>query len=253
MPTNAPMGVPAGGAAIQGGVLDLIWHAGPVVKLVLLLLLAFSFASWAIIIYKRRVIQKAFSESKTFLEIYWERRSLDLIYEEVKNLTASPLANIFRTGYVELVKLKRMAHPGPGRAPLHAHFDQPVHPTYIDDIVKKIRWTSAAEVNHLEKHVSFLATTGSTAPFIGLFGTVWGIMDSFRHIGIKGAASIAVVAPGISEALVATAIGLFAAIPAVVGYNYFVNKIRIIVKEVESFTDDYVGDLARYFEKEGQG
>ena len=122
--------------------------------------------------------------------------------------------------------------------------------SYIDDIVKKIRWTSAAEVNHLEKYVSFLATTGSTAPFIGLFGTVWGIMDAFRHIGIKGAASISVVAPGISEALVATAIGLFAAIPAVVGYNYFVNKIRIIVKEVEGFTDDYVSDLHKYFEKD---
>lgn len=248
MPGTLPI-APPGGAAIQGGVLDLIWHAGPVVKLVLLLLLAFSFISWGIIFYKYRVIKKAFAESKMFLEIFWEGRSLDLIYEDVKGLTASPLSNIFRAGYIELVKMKRIARsgraPGGGRpAP------GPLSSSYVDDIVKKIRWTSAAEINHLERHVSFLATTGSTAPFIGLFGTVWGIMDAFRHIGIKGAASIAVVAPGISEALIATAIGLFAAIPAVVGYNYFVNKIRIIVKEVEGFTDDYVGDLHKYFEKD---
>ncbi|HLF91854.1 MAG TPA: protein TolQ [Planctomycetota bacterium] len=240
---------PAGGAAISGGVLDLIWNAGPVVKLVLLLLLGFSFVSWGIIFYKYRVIKKAFAESRTFLEIFWEGRSLDLIYEDVKGLTTSPLSNIFRAGYIELVKMKRIA--GAGRGPtLGAPAPGPLSSSYIDDIVKKIRWTSAAEVNHLEKYVSFLATTGSTAPFIGLFGTVWGIMDAFRHIGIKGAASISVVAPGISEALVATAIGLFAAIPAVVGYNYFVNKIRIIVKEVEGFTDDYVSDLHKYFEKD---
>jgi biopolymer transport protein TolQ len=121
---------------------------------------------------------------------------------------------------------------------------------YVDEVVKKIRWTSSSEINHLEKYISFLATTGSTAPFIGLFGTVWGIMDAFHDIGIKGAASLAVVAPGISEALVATAIGLFAAIPAVVAYNHFVNKIRVIVKEVESFTDEYVSDLHKSFEKE---
>ena len=240
---------PVGGAAISGGVLDLIWNAGPVVKLVLLLLLGFSFVSWGIIFYKYRVIKKAFAESRTFLEIFWEGRSLDLIYEDVKGLTTSPLSNIFRAGYIELVKMKRIA--GSGRGPmLGAPAPGPLSSSYIDDIVKKIRWTSAAEVNHLEKYVSFLATTGSTAPFIGLFGTVWGIMDAFRHIGIKGAASISVVAPGISEALVATAIGLFAAIPAVVGYNYFVNKIRIIVKEVEGFTDDYVSDLHKYFEKD---
>jgi biopolymer transport protein TolQ len=245
MPTPLSPGVPLGGAAIQGGVLDLIWHAGPVVKLVLLLLLFFSFVSWGIIFYKHRVIKKAFAESKVFLEIFWERRSLDLIYEEAKNLTSSPLSNIFRAGYIELVKMKRLTNPGRGGGALSG--------SYVDDIVKKIRWTSTAEVNHLEKYISFLATTGSTAPFIGLFGTVWGIMDAFRHIGIKGAASIAVVAPGISEALIATAIGLFAAIPAVVGYNYFVNKIRVIVKEVEGFTDDYVGDLAKALEKEAGG
>jgi len=248
MPGALPF-APPGGSVLQGGVLDLIWNAGPVVKLVLVILLAFSFVSWGIIFYKYRVIKKAFAESKAFLEIFWEGRSLDLIYEDVKGLTASPLSNIFRAGYIELVKLKRVA--GSGRATGgNRGAPGPLSSSYLDDIVKKIRWTSAAEINHLERHISFLATTGSTAPFIGLFGTVWGIMDAFRHIGVKGAASIAVVAPGISEALIATAIGLFAAIPAVVGYNYFVSKIRIIVKEVEGFTDDYVGDLHKYFEKD---
>ena len=249
MPETLPAVPIPEGAAIQGDVFSLIWHAGPVVKLVLLLLLGFAFVSWVIIIYKRQVIQKAFAQSRTFLEIYWERRNLDLIYEEVKSLTASPLSNVFRAGYVELVKAKRQGGVGDvaGRVSLPPG---PLSTTTVDNIVKKIRWASSAEINRLERYVSFLATTGSTAPFIGLFGTVWGIMDAFRHIGVKGAASIAVVAPGISEALIATAIGLFAAIPAVVGYNYFVNKIRIIVKEVEAFTDDYVGDLQRYLEKE---
>ncbi len=249
MPETLPAIPPPEVTAIQGDVLSLIWHAGPVVKLVLILLLGFAFASWVIIIIKRRSIQQAFSQSRTFLEIYWERRNLDLIYEEVKSLTASPLSNVFRAGYIELVKAKR--HGGAGDvAGRVAIAPGPLATGTVDSIVKKIRWTSAAEINRLEKYISFLATTGSTAPFIGLFGTVWGIMDAFRHIGVKGAASIAVVAPGISEALIATAIGLFAAIPAVVGYNYFVNKIRIIVKEVEAFTDDYVGDLERYLEKD---
>jgi biopolymer transport protein TolQ len=249
MPGTFLLGAPFAGAIVQGGVLELIWEAGPVVKSVIILLFGFSFVSWGIIFYKSRVIKKALNESTAFLEIFWERGSLDQIYEEAKRLTASPLSNIFRAGFIELVKIKRQANPGRGIP----HVNRPRAPmpsTYVDDVVKKIRWTSSSEINHLEKYISFLATTGSTAPFIGLFGTVWGIMDAFHDIGIKGAASLAVVAPGISEALVATAIGLFAAIPAVVAYNHFVNKIRVIVKEVESFTDEYVSDLHKSFEKE---
>lgn len=243
------VGALAGGASFQGGMLDLIWHSGPVVKFVIFLLFGFSLVSWGIIFYKFRVINRALEESTAFLEIFWGGKSLDLIYEEAKHLTASPLSNIYRAGFIELVKRKRQSEPGrgiprvdPRQASLDTHF--------LDDVLKKIRWTSSAEINHLEKYTSFLATTGSTAPFIGLFGTVWGIMDAFRNIGVKGAASIAVVAPGISEALVATAVGLFAAIPAVVAYNYFVNKIRVVVKEVEGFTDEYLSDLQKAFEKE---
>jgi len=249
MPGTFLAGAAAAGPTFQGGVLDLLWQAGPVVKLVILILFSFSFISWGIIFYKSRVIKRAMEESTEFLEIFWERRTLDLIYEEAKSLTGSPLSNIFRAGFIELVKLKRSRNPG-AAIPRVDPRGGPSVEAGLDEVLKKIRWTSAAEINHLERYISFLATTGSTAPFIGLFGTVWGIMDSFRHIGVKGAASIAVVAPGISEALIATAIGLFAAIPAVVAYNYFVNKIRVIVKEVEGFTDDYVADLRKAFEKE---
>ncbi|MFQ5457480.1 MAG: protein TolQ [Myxococcota bacterium] len=249
MPGAFLLGASAAGSTFTGGVLDLIWQAGPVVKLVLLILFGFSFISWGIIFYKGRVLRRAMAESTEFLEIFWERRSLDLIYDEAKHLTGSPLSNIFRAGFIQLVRLKRESPQGvaamPGAAGTH-RADLPA----LDDVLKKIRWTSAAEVNHLEKYISFLATTGSATPFIGLFGTVWGIMDAFRHIGVKGAASISVVAPGISEALVATAIGLFAAIPAVIAYNFFVNKIRVLVKEVEGFTDDYVSDLRKSFKQE---
>ena len=249
MPGAFLLGASAAEASFQGGVLDLIWQAGPVVKIVLVILFGFSFISWGIIIYKGRVLRQAMAESTTFLEIFWERRSFDLIYEEAKHLTGSPLSNIFRAGFIQLVKLKRESQQGRGASysdPGTHREDQPG----LDDVLKKIRWTSAAEVNHLEKYLSFLATTGSSTPFIGLFGTVWGIMNSFRNIGVTGSASISVVAPGISEALVATAIGLFAAIPAVIAYNFFVNKIRVLVKEIDGFTDDYVGDLRKAFKEE---
>jgi biopolymer transport protein TolQ len=249
MPGAFVLGASAAGSTFQGGVLDLIWQAGPVVKLVLLILFGFSFISWGIIFYKGRVLRRAMAESTSFLEIFWERRGLDRIYEEAKHLTGSPLSNIFRAGFIQLVKLKRESQPQVRMAYSEGGFEQ-LDEAGLEDVLKKIRWTSAAEVNHLEKYISFLATTGSATPFIGLFGTVWGIMDAFRHIGVKGAASISVVAPGISEALVATAIGLFAAIPAVIAYNYFVNKIRVLVKEVEGFTDDYVSDLRKAFARE---
>ena len=249
MPGAFLLGASAAGSSFQGGVLDLIWQAGPVVKIVLAILFGFSFISWGIIIHKGRVLRRAMAESTTFLEIFWERRSLDLIYEEAKHLTGSPLSNIFRAGFIQLVKLKQQSQQRKGvpyTDPGTHREDRPG----LDDVLKKIRWTSAAEVNHLEKYLSFLATTGSSTPFIGLFGTVWGIMDAFRNIGVTGSASISVVAPGISEALVATAIGLFAAIPAVIAYNFFVNKIRILVKEIEGFTDDYVSDLRKAFTEE---
>ena len=211
--------------------LVLIWIAGPVVKLVLLILVYFSVVSWTIIFYKFRTIQRATTESAKFLDFFWNKKRLDAVAQEIKQFSNSPLSALFREGYQELMKLQRVEKGDDSRG-------------FADmggkNIARALRRASTQETQRLEKYLTFLATTGSTAPFIGLFGTVWGIMDSFHGIGQTGSASLAVVAPGISEALIATAIGLMAAIPAVVGYNHFLNKVNVLIGEMDNFSQEFL-------------
>ena len=211
--------------------LDLIWNAGPVVKLVLLVLVYFSVVSWTIIFYKFRTIQRATRESSQFIDFFWDKKRLDAVAQEIKQFSHSPLSTLFREGYQELLKVQRIEKGDDSRG-------------FADmggeNIARALRRASTQETHRLEKYLTFLATTGSTAPFIGLFGTVWGIMDSFHGIGQTGSASLAVVAPGISEALVATAIGLMAAIPAVVGYNHFLNKVNVLIGEMDNFSQEFL-------------
>lgn len=217
--------------------MELILGAGPVVKLVLLVLVYFSVVSWAIIFYKSLTVQKAVRESQRFLDFFWAKTRLETIAQGAKNYPHSPLAALFREGYQELLKGQRRTEGSDeGFAA-----DLPV----TDTVARALRRATTSEVHRLEKYLTFLATTGSTAPFIGLFGTVWGIMDSFHGIGQTGSASLAVVAPGISEALVATAIGLVAAIPAVVGYNHFVNKVNLLTGEMDNFSQEFLNIVER--------
>ncbi|MCD6526856.1 MAG: protein TolQ [Desulfuromonas sp.] len=213
--------------------LDLIWNAGPVVKLVLLVLVYFSVVSWTIIFYKFRVVQRAGRESEKFLDFFWNKKQLDAVALEIKQFSHSPLSTLFREGYQELMKVQRSKR---GDDALSFTSDL----SGADNVARALRRASTQETQRLEKYLTFLATTGSTAPFIGLFGTVWGIMDSFHGIGQTGSASLAVVAPGISEALVATAIGLMAAIPAVVGYNHFLNKVNVLIGEMDNFSQEFL-------------
>lgn len=198
---------------MQNSAIQLILQAGYVVKAVLLILMFFSIVSWAIIFYKYRYLSKASKETDMFLRTYNAGRDIKGLLSVAKTLNLSPFANIFKYTFTEEVR---------DRA----------------EIKRLLRRYEALETAKLEKYLSFLATTGSTTPFIGLFGTVWGIMNAFRGIGAAGSASLAVVAPGIAEALITTAAGLAAAIPAVVAYNYYLSRARQAIIEMEDFAEE---------------
>jgi biopolymer transport protein TolQ len=228
--------------------LDLILHSGPVVLLVLLLLLSFSVMSWAIIWNKWKTIDRLSSLSEEFLDIFWSGRSMDFIYGESKKYASAPAAKIFQAGYKELQKLIERQKQKKDKTPGVDDVSQIIPPeSSIHNLERALGTASRNEVLNLESSMAFLATTASSAPFIGLFGTVWGIMGAFQNIGNQGGASLAVVAPSISEALIATAVGLFAAIPASMGYNYFNNKIRGQRAQMENFAGDFLNIVKRNF------
>jgi biopolymer transport protein TolQ len=233
---------------IQMDIIHIIISAGLMVQFVLVLLLFFSITSWAIMIMKYRYIKKAFEESAVFTDIFWKSKDLSNAFAKAKQLQGSPIARIFRVGYLELRKLSHYGsqmksdsgHSSDAEtASLSARF------VGIDNIKRALRRAINTETTRMTRMVPFLATTGNTTPFIGLFGTVWGIMNSFHGIGLKGSASLAVVAPGISEALIATAAGLVAAIPAVIAFNHFMHKIRIIESELQNFAADFLNIIER--------
>jgi biopolymer transport protein TolQ len=225
--------------------IQLLGNAGIVVRLVLLLLLFFSVTSWAIIIIKWRYIRKAYRESNRFIEYFWKSRDLASAYTKAKQLAGCPIARIFRIAYVEL---KRISQPGGPQADGAVHNGtEPLKSrgSGAENVKRALRRAINTETTRMTQMVPFLATTGNTAPFIGLFGTVWGIMSSFHGIGERGSASLAVVAPGISEALVATAAGLAVAIPAVIAFNHFMQKIRVVESELISFSADFLNIIER--------
>jgi len=199
---------------MQDSAIQLILQAGLVVKGVLLILLFFSIVSWAIIFYKQRYFSKADKESAQFLQAYRSNREPSEIYQATRSLMVSPIAQLFRSVYSDEMHKEK------------------------SETKRVLRRYGALESAKLEKYLHFLATTGSTTPFIGLFGTVWGIMNSFRSIGSAGAASLTAVAPGIAESLIATAAGLAAAIPAVIAYNYYLSMARRMIIDMEDFSEE---------------
>lgn len=234
---------------MQDNVWDLILNAGPTVKMVLLILFLFSVISWGIIFLKFRVIRSAIKETELFLGIFWETAKLSQIYHEAKKLKNSPLAEIFLSGYLELEKFRKVvANPIQESGQMSPDMDIISPIMGMGNIRRALEQAMIAERTRLEKNLNFLATTGSTSPFIGLFGTVWGIMDAFRKIGIRGSTNLATVAPGISEALVATAVGLFAAIPAVVAYNYYLGQVKTLSSEMDNFASEFLNIIQRNFE-----
>ncbi len=221
-------------------IVGLIAKASPIVKGVLVVLVLLSLFSWYVIVYKWLSIRRAQKESQLFLETFWQSKRLDEIYQTSQALQRSPISQIFRAGYVELSKLRG------GASPTDTMREQLGD---IENITRALRRAQNNEVVHLESMTQFLATTASAAPFVGLFGTVWGIMNSFINIAHEGNATLPTVAPGIAEALVATAIGLVAAIPAVAAYNFFINRIRVLVTDMENFGHDFLNIVKRHFFK----
>jgi biopolymer transport protein TolQ len=227
------VGTALGGRLASLDALALVYQASWVVQLVLGLLVLLSVFSWAIILYKSLELRRAEQDSESFLEVY-QQSSMEEAYAAAKDLDGSPLAAVFLSAYGELKRLARMS--GKSLVLTDAH---------VEALKRQVGWCGSREGLRLERGFSFLATTGSAAPFIGLFGTVIGIINAFQGIGRSGSASLAVVAPGIAEALIATAVGLFAAIPATIFYNFFVGKLRGITLAIDLFAAEYEDDLRR--------
>lgn len=223
-------------------IMDIITDTSGVVMMVLILLAILSIVSWGIIAYKWFVLWRAKRESVKFLDIFWQSKRLDAIYQSSEEYTHAPVSQTFRAGYIELSKLKNRDKPSGEDAQAMR-----VHLSGIENVERSLRRATSSEMTHLESLVPFLATVGSTSPFIGLFGTVWGIMFAFVNIEAEGAAGLDVVAQPIAEALIVTAAGLLAAIPAVVFYNLFVNRIKVLGSEMDNFSADFLNIVKRHF------
>jgi len=219
--------------------LGIFTVTGLVVQAVLVILCLFSVISLGIIFFKFRQVYRANSQSEKFLDFFWKVKKFDSINAQLDRFTDSPLAVLFSEGFSELKKLMEKGDEREDPEIISTDLGG------IDNISRALRRATTSEITRLEKYLTFLATTGSTAPFIGLFGTVWGIMTAFKGIGETGSASLAVVAPGIAEALIATAVGLVAAIPAVMGYNHFQHKIKVLISEMDSFSTEYLNIVQR--------
>lgn len=216
---------------VQNGVLELILNAGPVAKVVLAILVGFSVISWALIVEKWWQFRRVRRQSLAFLRIYREGRREAAVHAAVKKYRESPLAQIYAAACQEVGSLDDGV--------------EEADDTGLELAQRAMHRAAGHEVARLERYLPFLATTASAAPFIGLFGTVWGVMGAFHGIGQQGSASLAVVAPPIAEALIATAFGLGAAIPAVIAYNYFVNRVKHWATEMDGFILDVLNGLAR--------
>jgi biopolymer transport protein TolQ len=218
---------------LSAGVLELVWNAGPVAKFVLAVLALFSVVSWALIVEKWWQLRRVRSQTLGFLKTFREGRRGPALQSMAKKFRDSPLAQIYAAGYQEAVDGDDLDE------------GDDVSDDRLNAAQRAMRRSAGLEIAQLERYLPFLATTASATPFIGLFGTVWGVMSAFQGIGSQGSASLAVVAPGISEALIATAAGLAAAIPAVIAYNYFVNRVKHWATEMDGFSLELLNVMSR--------
>jgi biopolymer transport protein TolQ len=221
---------------------ELIIHGGPIVTGVLFLLALSSIASWTVIFRKMLHLRRARDQSVLFLETFWRSKRLDTIYAATDAMPLSPVAQVFRAGYVELSKVTQ-AKPESDEAAMQDQLGG------FENVERSLARATNAELTQLEMQIPLLGTTAAAAPFVGLFGTVWGIMGAFRDIYAAGNANLATVARPISEALIATAVGLFAAIPALVAFNAFSSRIRVLENEMHNFSADFLNIIKRHIFK----
>jgi biopolymer transport protein TolQ len=225
--------------------IELVSQSSPVSKLVLLVLILFSITSWGIILFKLWALNRAERQSSAFLDVFRRSSKFSEVQAVCKNLTESPLVGIFQAGYAELnTQLRQTPQAGSSSPPAAAP-----RPTLrsLQALDRALLRAAAVEVNKLEHRVTFLATTASITPYIGLFGTVWGIMAAFQGIGQTGSTNLGVVAPGIADALIATAAGLFAAIPAVYFYNHLASRVKLLASEMDDFSLEFLNISERNF------
>lgn len=244
--------------ATEGGeqatdVISLILDAGPVFKLVLLILIIFSVVSWAIVLYKWRHFRRAEQQTRAFLDVFRRSSKFSEVQAVCRSLSDSPLVGLFQAGYGELNTQLRGATGGATAGSATGTMERPqaggARPTLrsLDAVDRALLRAAGTEMTRLEQRVDFLATTASITPFIGLFGTVWGIVTAFQAIGAVGSSNLAIVAPGIAEALIATAAGLFAAIPAVYFYNQFTHTVKDFSTAMEDFSLEFLNISERNF------
>jgi biopolymer transport protein TolQ len=238
VPPAAVDAINLGGHAHDLSMWGLFMMADPIVKSVMIMLVLASLWSWSIIFGKRSILKKLNRKANVFEDSFWSGEALDKIYQRVKNSKADPMLSTFSAGMEEWQA--GVAGGVPIKESMQASLRQRVE--------RSMNVMIGREINALERGMTFLASVGSTAPFIGLFGTVWGIMNSFSAIAASNNTSLAVVAPGIAEALFATALGLVAAIPAVVAYNVFSNDINRYADRLEAFADEFSAILSRHLD-----
>jgi len=214
----------------------MIIVAGPVVKLVLIMLVVFSILCWTVILAKIRRFRQARLGNEDFERLFWESPSLTQAHTHARTMPGIPMAGVFLEGYKELKRLQKCPNKRDTALSLRV---------WLETLERSINKGIQEELATMERTLPFLATTGNAAPFIGLFGTVWGIMSSFHSIGLKGSASLATVAPGISEALIATAAGLAAAIPAVIAFNGFMSQMGQMEIQLQGFSNDFLNTVER--------
>lgn len=220
-------------------ILNLMLEAGIVVQGVLVLLILLSLVSWAIIFNKWKLYRKSRKEADAFAQAFWSGTDMDTVLAGIpQQYPNSPLPNIFQAGYREFMRVRRDASK--------RQTEKIVAAVGIDGIRRSLDAAFSREMERLSRHLAFLATVGSTAPFIGLFGTVWGIVNAFQSIALTKNTSLTAVAPGIAEALVATAFGLIAAIPAVVAYNKFTSDLKRLASNMEQFNSEFLNIISRH-------
>lgn len=224
--------------AFGGGALGFLKHSGPAAIAVIVLLMIFSLVSFAIIINKWTTLARAARESRRFLDVFRKSQKFSEVNAVANQLVYSPLVGMFQAGYQEINHQVRPAAGGAAQRPSIRS---------LDAVSRALARAASVEETRLEKRLSFLASTASVSPFIGLFGTVWGIMNAFGEIGRQGSANLAIVAPGISEALITTAAGLFAAIPAALFFNYFSDQVKALSATMDDFAMEFISMVERNF------
>ncbi|MDH4161728.1 MAG: MotA/TolQ/ExbB proton channel family protein [Nitrospirota bacterium] len=219
------------------GIVGLFWEAGWMGKVIMGILLCFSIVSWAMILLKYQYLRRAERESKAFLVEFRRTKDVQELLKRAEVMKYSPLATLFLEGYRETEAIVRTLPAG--------KVAEGDIPGISEEIERALHMTTQDEVMYMERYLAFLGTTGTVGPLLGLFGTVWGIMDAFYGIGLKGSGDIGALAPGLAEALINTSGGLFVAIPAVIAYNFFAEKIRDIGTRMDSFSIELLSFINR--------